>query len=102
MHEIKNEHGDIINRSISMRGIREYVGGHLVEFVAIRQVRLTDEEDSGVLLISFRNGAYYECKFSSWKILKETLRNWINLQNIPIDINGLASGYISRTNPELI
>lgn len=85
--------GEPIQQSKNLRGIRQYVGQHLVAFVELKQ-RL----HAGMLCIVFDNGATFETEFASFTVLKNTVSNWRNLYDAPLKIDGHDCGEVSHHN----
>lgn len=100
MVEIKNIHGKVVCRSKNLRGIREWAGRCTPTLVAIDQA----PQGEGRLFIRLEtNLTTFTCQttFASFQVLKQTVRNWRNLQKATLVVNGTELGYVSPKNPAL-
>jgi hypothetical protein len=95
--EIRDQSGKVIGRSRNLRGIRAYVGKHIVKVCAIDQIGQWE----GKLLVLFESGASCETNFASWTVLKMFVRNWRNMWGAPLRVNGIECGAVSSRNAAL-
>lgn len=91
---IRDTDGKVIQRSRNLRGIREFVGKHLIKVVDISKIGTSE----GKLCILFEDGYSFETNFASFQTLKETVRNWRNMYGAPLLINGISRGIVKVDN----
>ena len=94
---IRNKVGNPISRSRNLRGIRSYVGKHIIKVLAIDAI----SKSEGKLMILFENGNSFETNFADFKVLKESVRNWRNTYGAPLRVNGVDCGNINSNNEAL-
>ncbi len=96
MHAIRNRDGEVVSQSRNLRGIRAYVGKHIIKTLDVSRVG----NDEGLLSILFENGDSYQCPFASFDVLCMVVRSWRNVHGAPILVNGVECGKASKNNPK--
>ena len=95
----------IVNRSRNLRGVRRYLKDNPAKRIFIYDKGFFTNKESNIskpsLTIIFENGAHFGCEFESFRVLKQTIRNWRNLYGVPISINGIYSGLNVKSNNSL-
>ena len=85
MKYIRDKKGNIISKSVNLRGIREYVGKHIVKVASIDMI----SNGEGKLCIIFDNQASFECNFASFEVLKDFVARWRNIKGCKLLVNGV-------------
>lgn len=91
---IRDKDGKIIQRSRNLRGIREYVGQHLIKRLSIDEL----PHQEGKLCILFDDGASFETNFASFVCLTISLRQWRNCYGANLWIDGKDRGQVYFDN----
>lgn len=89
--------GNPISTSANLRGIRRYVGQNAIEFVDLKSL----PNGMGMLHIVFDDGATLETPFACYSTLINAVRNWRNLYDAPLRIEGDSKGKVEYKNPAL-
>jgi hypothetical protein len=101
---IRDTHGNIIQRSRNLAGIRRYVSKNPIKLLAIfGEDKASKNPDlyPGKLLILFADGASYEVNFASFYVLKGFVRRWRNVYGADLRVNSDLCGKVSSSNPAL-
>ncbi len=91
MNVIRDKDGNAVQRSKNLRGIRAYVGKHIVKTLDVSEVG----SGEGKLSILFDNGCSFETTFASLTVLRLFVSQWRNAYGAPLTLDGKPAGIVS-------
>ncbi len=95
---IRDQNGNKISESKNLAGIRRYVATNTIKILAIDSI----DSCAGKLVILFDNKASFECNFASFNVLRNFVRNWRNVYDSPLLVQGNDAGKVSYDNTWLV
>lgn len=96
--EVIQKDGKVIQQSRNLRGIRRYVGSHIIKEL---QIASQINGSTGWLYIIFEDGSTFQTDFASFSVLQNFVRSWRNTYGAPLWMNGHEAGKVSYHNPNL-
>lgn len=95
---IRDEDGNVVQRSRNLAGIRRYVGKHLVRFVHIEHLEGNHIDNGGRLVIKFENGNIFISRFESFTVLLGWVARWQNVWGATLWLNWNNAGTVGPNN----